>query len=96
MKLGDAIIPAEVYQDHRLTLVQMRVLCALYSFGVCFWKENPNPTKRQIADRCGYTEREIINAIKGLERLGWITKYEDKSGDVRYQIGASDTREEQQ
>lgn len=73
---GDPIItimPIAVLLDHRLTLIQTRVLGAIFSFrnkdtGVASIK------RETIAIRCGYSNRTISEATTQLERLGWLVK----------------------
>jgi Helix-turn-helix domain len=73
---GDPIItimPISVLLDHRLTLIQTRVLAAIFSFRN---KETGMASiKREtIAIRCGYSNRTISEATTQLERLGWLVK----------------------
>ena len=70
-----AIVPMEIIQDHRLTLVQTRVLLALRSF----WNpKKPHepvfPRHSAIAARCGYDSRKITAATNALGELGWLRK----------------------
>lgn len=74
MKEGDALVPVEAYRDHRLTLIQLRVLIAMYSFynprnGNLVW-----PKRATLANRCGYSEKTISTATTGLVKLGWLQK----------------------
>lgn len=74
MKEGDALVPVEAYRDHRLTLIQLRVLMALYSF---YNPRNRNlvwPKRATLAKRCGYSEKTISTATTGLVKLGWLQK----------------------
>ncbi len=67
------IIPNEVMADHRLTLIEMRVLIALFSFR----GKNTNlvwPSRIQIGERCGYAGGTISNATKSLIKKGWLRK----------------------
>lgn len=68
-----SILPIEVFLDKRLTLEQVRVLGALFSFR----GKDTNvvwPSRRQIAERCGMHLSNISTATSALEKLGWLTK----------------------
>ena len=68
-----SIIPIEVALDHRLTLRDVRVLIALYSFRGkstdTVW-----PTRATLAKRCGYPETRISTITSRLVSLGWLCK----------------------
>lgn len=73
-----SIVPIEVCLDHRLTLRQVRVLVALFSFrnkdtGVARVKRST------LAERCGFPESRISAITTSLEKMGWIEK-EGKGG----------------
>lgn len=73
-----SIVPIEVCLDHRLTLTQIRVLVALFSFrnkdtGVAKVKRST------LSERCGYPETRISTTTSELVSLGWIEK-EGKGG----------------
>lgn len=73
-----SIVPIEVCMDHRLTLTQIRVLVALFSFrnkdtGVAKVKRST------LSERCGYPETRISKTTSELVNLGWILK-EGKGG----------------
>lgn len=66
-------VPTAVLGDRRLTMEQLRVLLALYSFkgkdgDVVF------PSRQAIADLTGMHQANISTATSALERLGWLTK----------------------
>ena len=68
-----SIMPIEAFLDHRLTLIQVRVLGALLSYrnkasGTAIVKRST------LAERCGYPERKISSATTALENLGWLKK----------------------
>lgn len=79
------IIPPEVFQDHRLTLIETRVLCALFSFrnretNLCC------PKRVSIAARSGYQAVEVVSrAMRGLKDKGWLTT-EQHRGPNKYVI----------
>lgn len=67
------IAPYEVFQDHRLTLMQLRVLLAIFSFrkkdtGIAY------PKRKSLAERCGYSEAVISRTTTQLVNLGWLEK----------------------
>jgi hypothetical protein len=73
MQATFSILPVEVFLDKRLTLEQVRVLGALFSFR----GKDTNvvwPSRRQIAERCGMHLSNISTATSALEKLGWLTK----------------------
>lgn len=68
-----SLVPLEVIKDKRLTLWQVRVLVALFSF------RNKNtdtvfPSRRAIAERSGMHPSNISAATTELVGLGWLTK----------------------
>ena len=73
---GDPIItimPISAFLDHRLTLIQTRVLAAIFSFrnketGVASVK------RETLSIRCGYSNRTISEATTHLCQLGWLVK----------------------
>lgn len=87
-----AIVPIEALKDRRLTLEQLRVLVALFSFR----GKNTNtvyPRRQAIAERTGMHLANISSATSALERLGWLTK-EGKGGHskaTRYTITVPET-----
>jgi hypothetical protein len=73
-----SIIPILIALDHRLSLIQTRVLIAIYSYrnkntGVCSVK------REKLSHRCGYSPRTISEATTQLVNLGWLIK-EGKGG----------------
>ena len=65
--------PVDAIKDHRLTLIQLRVLLALFSFR----GKNTDtvfPKRKTLAERCGYTEGTVSKATTQLVTLGWIEK----------------------
>lgn len=90
------IVPVEVAMDQRLTLQQMRVLVALYTF------RNKNtelahPTREEIRERTGMALPKISTATTDLERLGWLTKAGNggRSQATRYRVHVPVTVTEQ-
>lgn len=87
-----AYLPIEVFIDKRLTLEQVRVLGALFSFR----SKNSDtvwPSRQAIANRCGMHLSNISTATTALVRLGWLTK-DGKGGHskaTRYTITVPDT-----
>ena len=66
----------EVIQDGRLTLVQIKVLLALYSFrnkntSLCF------PSREAISKRTGIRVSRVSTTTTQLEELGWLKKFWD-------------------
>lgn len=66
----------EIIQDSRLTLLQLKVLLALYSFrnkntSLCF------PSRESISKRTGIRVTRISTTTTQLEKLGWIRKFWD-------------------
>ena len=87
-----AIMPIEALADKRLTLEQLRVLGALFSFR---GKDTNTvwPSRQAIADRIGMNVCNISTATSALERMGWLRK-EGKGGygkATRYTISVPDT-----
>lgn len=68
-----SIVPLEVIQDKRLTLEQVRVLVALFSFR----NKTTNtvwPSRAAIAERTCVHPSNISEATTALAKLGWLTK----------------------
>ncbi len=68
-----SLVPLEVIQDKRLTLWQIRVLVALFSF------RNKNtdtvwPSRAAISERSGMHPSNISAATTALVELGWLKK----------------------
>tara|TARA_Y100000593_G_scaffold40073_1_gene77291 strand:+ start:5903 stop:6373 length:471 start_codon:yes stop_codon:yes gene_type:complete len=68
------IIPNELIADHGLTLIETRVLCALYSFRDPKSTRPVWPGRGAISERCGYHPDVISRTTTSLERKGWIRK----------------------
>jgi len=68
------IIPNELIADHGLTLIETRVLCALYSFRDPKSTRPVWPGRRAISERCGYHPDVISRTTTSLERKGWLKK----------------------
>ena len=68
------IIPNELIADHSLTLIETRVLCALYSFRDPKSTRPVWPGRAAISERCGYHPDVISRTTTSLERKGWIKK----------------------
>ena len=79
-----AFIPIEVLRDERLTKIQLKVLCALYSF-INHKKPEQKlfPKRNTIGERCGYGEQTVTKATKELEGLGWLEKANNSGGRSR-------------
>lgn len=86
------IVPAEVAMDQRLTLQQMRVLLALYTFRNRN-TELTHPTREAISERTGMALTKISTATTDLERLGWLTKVGNggRSQATRYRVHVPET-----
>lgn len=82
-----SFMPISVVLDHRLTLIQTRVLIALFSFRGkntnCVW-----PKRKSICERTGYSEKTISVATSELVLLGWLKKHGSggKSQPTKYEI----------
>ena len=67
-----AKLPLAVLSDRRLTLRQLKVLCALFSFadadGVCW------PSKQALSERCAVSTKYISACTAALAQFGWLTK----------------------
>lgn len=85
------VIPNEAWADKRLTLEQLRVLGALFSF--CSNDRLCWPSRQAIAERTGIHIANVSAATTALERLGWVTKSGcgGKSKATRYQLHAPGT-----
>ena len=68
-----AKMPIEAFLDHRLTLKQLRVLGALYSFADSKTGE-AHPKREALAERCGMLPDNISRATSQLAELGWLKK----------------------
>lgn len=70
-------LPVAAIADHRLGLIDLRVLGALYSFG-----SNPGdvvwPSRALISGRCGYCESVISRAMSRLVKAGWIERKQNR------------------
>ena len=86
------IVPVEVAMDQRLTLQQMRVLLALYTFRNRN-TELTHPTREAISERTGMALTKISKATTDLERLGWLTKVGNggRSQATRYRVHVPET-----
>jgi hypothetical protein len=69
-----AVIPNHLILDHDLTLIETRVLIALYSYRDPKTTNTVWPGRKALAGRCGYHENVISRATAGLVRKGWIRK----------------------
>jgi len=68
-----SIIPIDLLTDHRLTLIETRVVAAILSFR----NKNTNvsfPSRNKISERCGYAIGTVSNATKTLVEKGWLKK----------------------
>lgn len=73
---GDPIlsfVPIAANLDHRLSLVEYRVLVAIFSY------RNRDTSvarvfRHTLAERCGYSPKKISEATAGLVALGWLEK----------------------
>lgn len=83
--------PVDVIKDHRLSLMQLRVLLALFSFR----SKNTDvvfPKRSKLAQRCGYSEKIISRTTTQLVNLGWIEKIGNggRSAPCKYKITVPD------
>lgn len=71
-----AMMPVEAFLDHRLSLIQLRILGAIFT-----WRDkNTNVAKvyrHQIRERCGYSDRTISENTSKLQKNGWLEKLGD-------------------
>lgn len=79
--------PVEVFQDRRLSLIQLRVLLALFSFRAKN-SDTVFPKRSALTERCGYDKQVISRATTELVKLGWLDKCGDggRSAPARYKI----------
>lgn len=87
-----AMIPPEVIADRDLTLEQLRVLLALYSFKAAD-SDVVFPSRQAIADMTGMHLSNISTATSALEGKGWLKK-DGKGGHskaTRYTITIPNT-----
>jgi hypothetical protein len=89
------VIPNELIQDHDLTLIETRVLIALYSFRNPRTTNTAWPGRVALAERCGYHVNVVSKATTRLERKGWIRKVRrgKKQTNVYEMIGKGDVTE---
>lgn len=89
------LVPVEVASDPRLTLQQMRVLIALYTFRDKN-TELARPSREEISERTGMALSKISTATTDLERLGWLTKVGNggRSQATRYHVHVPKTMTE--
>ena len=66
--------PNEVFQDGRLSKIQLRILLCLWSFRDHKTSKPIYPKRKTISERVGYDERVVSRTTAELEALGWITK----------------------
>lgn len=86
-----AYIPLDVIQDRRLTLIQTRVLIAIFS--IRYKDTNLRPVKRsELSFRTGYTIQNISRVTTELEELGWLKKngLGGRSTPCQYEITVPD------
>ena len=69
-----SILPNEVILDHSLTLIETRVLIALYSYRDPKSTRPVWPGRAALSKRCGYHPDVISRTTTALERKGWIRK----------------------
>ena len=68
------MVPNEVIRDHSLTLIETRVLIALYSYRDPKSTAPVWPGRAALSKRCGYHPDVISRTTTSLERKGWIRK----------------------
>ena len=71
-----ALVPMEVVLDRRLTLEQLRVLIALFSFR-SKTTDTVWPSRRALSERTGLHVSNISAATTALVKLGWLEKVGD-------------------
>lgn len=76
------VLPNEALTDHRLTLIELRVLTALFSFRkkdmVIVW-----PSRTRLMERSGYENPKTISvAISGLKDKGWVTVKQRRGSNI--------------
>ena len=89
------IVPNEVIADHSLTLIETRVLLALYSYRDSKSAGPVWPGRAALSKRCGYHPDVISRTTTALERKGRIRKIRrGKKRTNAYEIiGKSDVTE---
>ena len=87
-----AIVPNEVIADHNLTLIETRVLIALYSYRDPKSTRPVWPGRSALSERCGYHPNVISNTTTSLARKGWIAKRQrGKKRTAVYEILGKDS-----
>jgi hypothetical protein len=87
-----AIVPNEVIADHNLTLIETRVLIALYSYRDPKSTRPVWPGRAALSERCGYHPNVISNATTNLAKKGWIAKRQrGKKRTAVYEILGKDS-----
>lgn len=70
-------LPLQALTDHRLGVIDLRVLGAVYSFGSkpgdVVW-----PSRSAIASRCGYCESVVSRALSRLVKFGWLDRKQNR------------------
>jgi len=65
-------LPVEAIRDHRLGVIDLRVLLALYSFKGSLQATEVFPSRKVIAERSGYAEGTVSRAMGRLVEYGWV------------------------
>jgi len=87
-----AIVPNEVIADHNLTLIETRVLIALYSYRDPKSTRPVWPGRAALSKRCGYHPNVISNTTTSLAKKGWIAKRQrGKKRTAVYEILGKDS-----
>jgi len=87
-----AIVPNEVIADHNLTLIETRVLIAIYSYRDPKSTRPVWPGRAALSKRCGYHPNVISNTTTSLAKKGWIAKRQrGKKRTAVYEILGKDS-----
>lgn len=81
--------PNEVFSDHRLGLIELRVLLTLYSFRDRE-DEYVYPSRETISRRSGYGKTTVSRAVSKLVKYGWLVVKQNR-GPNHYYLKLSQT-----
>lgn len=84
------ILPIEAISDHRLGLIELRVLAALYSFRGGADITTVYPSRERLAERSGYSLTTVSKAMKGLIQTGWVSSQQHR-GPNTYTLRGTQT-----
>lgn len=86
-----AMVPRAAINDHRLTLIELRVLIALHSFKSDSTATTVFPSRETLAERSGYTKATVSRAVSGLIAHGWITIKQHRGPNTYHLLKTAET-----